>query len=174
MLVRHIGLANQRKDKLATLAVRHHTHRIVDDHTRGELDIVIHDTKAILLGKPDPDPAERRIGHPSIRAFSQLRAGQTGRPLREVRRVGCEGVDVSWSAGDGDADVLYLMHGVSALAGFRMHISRFVFRDPDGNAGRLRPTVRRVIGTEKIDPLTFVHQQFTMAGVGISVDRVFR
>ena len=113
--VGHPRLADQREDELAALSVGHDPHGVVDGNARLEVDIVIHDSERVPLRESHSDPAERGVRDPLVTVPLDLGACQPCGPTRQVPRVGGELVDLGRRAGDVDADMLHVVHGITSL-----------------------------------------------------------
>src|SRR6266446_6204927 len=104
VLIAHTREPAQREHHLTAASVGNHPHRVVNDLTRGQRDVVIEDTVFIALNEREADPAHRGLHEPSL-TYLLDGAPEPGGPPRQVGRV--RGVVVNLICGTVDplADV---------------------------------------------------------------------
>ena len=86
VLIAHTREPAQREHHLTAASVGNHPHRVVNDLTRRQRDVVIEDTEFIALNEGEADPAHRGLHEPSLTYLLDGAAEPRG-PLRQVGRV---------------------------------------------------------------------------------------
>src|SRR5690606_27179413 len=112
-------LAEQAEEELTAIPTRQNAHGIVHAQARVELDVVVHYPEGIGRRESDAHAAEGRLRDPVAALLDELALRQTGRPARQVARIGGKGIDLFRGAGDEDAQMLYVSHGSFLVAGKR-------------------------------------------------------
>jgi len=111
----HARGSAQREDNLASVRIREHPHRVVEDLTRGHGDVVVKDPEIVARCEDDPGAACTSLDVPPA-VHLHHGGAESGRPLGHVGRIGDIVVDLAHRSLDEHAELPGLPRHDSVIA----------------------------------------------------------